>query len=371
MYLVALLTLIIQGCHMGSRVIASLLAISLGANEALIGLLIATYSFFPLALAVYSGRISDRFGSFRPMFFGSILLGLALLLPAVWPTLTMLFVSALLLGIGYILFNVSVQNLAGAIGRPEERTRNFSILALGYSGGHMSGPLIAGFGIDLFSHASTYLCFALLAFGSAALLAWSPRGHDQAPAGPRGSRSTLDLMREPRLRRALLISGLITTGFDLFIFYVPIYGHGIGLSATTIGLLLGTFAGATFVVRFTLPLFTGRYGVELVLATAALAGGAQLLVFPFIEFLPVLYLLSFGIGIALGCGQPLTLNLCYNRSPPGRSGEVTGMRLTINNVMHIAVPLAAGSVGALLGTAPVFWAAAGCLAAGARFTRKT
>ena len=59
--------------------------------------------------------------------------------------------------------------------------------------------------------------------------------------------------------------------------------------------------------------------------------------------------LSFGIGLTLGVSQPLTLNLTYNRSPAGRSGEVTGLRLTINNITHIAVPLAAGSIGALLG----------------------
>jgi len=83
--------------------------------------------------------------------------------------------------------------------------------------------------------------------------------------------------------------------------------------------------------------------------------------FAFIEFVPVLLLLSFGIGLTLGVSQPLTLNLTYNRSPAGRYGEVTGLRLTINNITHIAVPLAAGSVGALLGIAPVFWASAAIL----------
>jgi hypothetical protein len=39
------------------------------------------------------------------------------------------------------------------------------------------------------------------------------------------------------------------------------------------------------------------------------------------------------------------------------------LRLTINNITHIAVPLAAGSVGALLGIASVFWASAAILLA--------
>ena len=92
--------------------------------------------------------------------------------------------------------------------------------------------------------------------------------------------------------------------------------------------------------------------------------------FAFVEYVPALIALSFGIGLTLGVSQPLTLNLTYNRSPSGRSGEVTGLRLTINNITHIGVPLAAGSVGALLGIAPVFWASAAILAVSSFLSRR-
>ena len=73
---------------------------------------------------------------------------------------------------------------------------------------------------------------------------------------------------------------------------------------------------------------------------------------------------------AAGVSQPLTLNLAYNHSPPGRTGEVTGLRLTINNVTHIGVPIAAGSLAAVLGVAPVFWTSAALLAVAGYLTRK-
>ncbi len=97
------------------------------------------------------------------------------------------------------------------------------------------------------------------------------------------------------------------------------------------------------------------------MSTTLFSSAFLFLPFPFIEFVPALLALSFGIGFALGCCQPLTLNLAYNRSPPGRSGEVTGLRLTINNITHISMPLAAGVLGAILGVAPVFWASAALL----------
>ena len=368
-YLVTLLTLIAQGVHMGSRMVASLFAIELGANPLLIGVLISAYSAFPLLLAVYSGRLSDRFGARRPMIAGTAILACGFVLPYLWPRLPALYLSAALIGIGFIFYNVSAQNLAGALGTPEERTRNFSTLALGYSGGHMLGPLIGGYAIDYYGFTIAYLAYAILS-ALAMLVLLAQRGFDAGTRVSAGDRkSTLELLRSPPLRRAIVVSGLVVSGWDLYGFYVPIYGHSIGLSASAIGVILGVFAVASFVVRIALPMFTRRYGVETVLSVAMFAGAAAFLPFPFIEFVPALLALSFAIGLALGCGQPLTLNIVYNRSPPGRSGEVTGLRLTINNITHIGVPLAAGALGTALGVAPVFWASGAILAASGRLSR--
>ena len=368
-YLVTLLTLIAQGCHMGSRMVASLFAIELGANPLLIGVLISAYSAFPLLLAVYSGRLSDRFGARRPMIAGTAILACGLIIPYLWPKLPALYISAVLIGIGFIFYNVSAQNLAGALGTPEARTRNFSTLGLGYSGGHMVGPLIGGYAIDYYGFPTAYLAYAIL-MALALIVLLASRRADTASRAEIGERkSTLQLLQSPRLRRAIIVSGLVVTGWDLYGFYVPIYGHSIGLSASTIGVILGVFAVASFVVRIVLPLFTRRYGVERVLSIAMFAGAAAFLPFPFIEFVPALLALSFAIGFALGCGQPLTLNIVYNRSPAGRSGEVTGLRLTINNITHIGVPLAAGALGTALGVAPVFWVSGAILAASGQLSR--
>ncbi|MCW5604140.1 MAG: MFS transporter [Burkholderiales bacterium] len=359
---VTLLTLAMQGGHMGSRVVASLLALSLGAGPMLIGILIAAYSIFQLGFALVVGRISDRYGSRRPMLGGSIAFAAGLMIPAMFPTLPALFVSAPLVGTGFVFFNVAVQNLAGTLGSAAERTRNFSTLSLGYSSGHMIGPVIAGLMIDRYGFGPAYIAFAVLTLVPILTLALSTTlGAHGARGKPPAGSSAFDLLRLPPLRRTIIVSGLVTTGWDLYVFYVPIYGHSIGLSASTIGSILGAFAAASFIVRIALPALTRRFSVETVLAVAMCIAAALFLPFAFIEFVPALLALSFGIGLMLGVSQPLTLNLTYNRSPAGRSGEVTGLRLTINNVTHIAVPLAAGSVGALLGIAPVFWASAAIL----------
>ena len=123
-------------------------------------------------------------------------------------------------------------------------------------------------------------------------------------------------------------------------------------------------------MRALLPKLTRRYGIEPVLAAATFCAAALFLPFPLVTYVPALFALAFGIGLALGCSQPLTLNLAYNHSPPGHSGEVTGLRLTVNNIMHIGVPVTAGGLAAAIGVAPVFWASAALLAVSGYLARR-
>jgi hypothetical protein len=48
--------------------------------------------------------------------------------------------------------------------------------------------------------------------------------------------------------------------------------------------------------------------------------------------------------------------MTYNRSPAGRSGEALGLRFTVVNLTHMAIPLAFGTIGSALGLITVFFA---------------
>jgi MFS family permease len=75
----------------------------------------------------------------------------------------------------------------------------------------------------------------------------------------------------------------------------------------------------------------------------------------------MLVLVAFVLGLGLGSAQPLTIMLTYHHAPEGRSGEALGMRLTVNKITQIAIPVVFGGIGALFGLAPVFWANAAFL----------
>jgi MFS family permease len=366
-YVVFLIILCNMACWRASKVLATLFAIELGATQFYIGILVALYSLFPMLLALYAGKLSDRLGVRLPMIAGSLGLSLGLTLPYFAPSIAALYASAALIGASHVFYNVSVQNLVGMLSRPEVRTRNFSNYGLIMSVGSFIGPLTAGFSIDHFGHATSYLYIAAVPLISVVIimLARDPglgRAKKSAEDGHAGH--VKELLNNKPLRRTLLTSAAILTGTDLFQFYMPIYGRDIGLSASAIGVVLAMFAAASFVVRLVMPALVKRWGADLVLTVSLFIGAIAYLAFPWIADPRLLSTIAFVLGLGMGCGQPLTLMLIYNRAPPGRSGEAIGLRMTLNNFTHIVMPLFFGSLGTAFGVAPVFVVNAFMLAGG-------
>jgi MFS family permease len=368
--LIILLCVSIHGCYIGSKIVVSLLALQLGASPTTIGVIAALYGVAPLILGVHSGRLSDRVGVWLPLIMGAGMVLAAMLTGAVFQTVPALMVVTFLMGCGFVYYNVSIQNLVGFHGKLEDRARNFSWLSMGYSTSAFVGPMFAGFAIDFRGHiafagfvidlggyATAFAGFALSALTAIALLVLNrgKMGKKSAPAAAGTAHTTFDLLRDPPLRRVVVMSGLMVAAWEMYIFYMPLHAHNLGLSASSIGLVLGVYSVGAFFVRFLLPVLLARRTPAQLLATAMLFGAAAYAALPAIQVVWLLLCASFVIGLVLGVCQPLSMSLAFDRSPAGRTGEVTGLRLTANNVARIIVPVIAGLLGTTGGAAPVFW----------------
>jgi len=371
-WLIVLVTALTHTSFKGSKVLIALYAIELGANPFEIGVLFAMYSMFPIVLSIYAGRVADRFGARAPMVLGACGLSAGLLIPFLFPGLAILYLSATLIGMCYIFYVVTVQNLVGSIGEGHARTRNYSIFSLGVALTALFGPMTAGFAIDHIGHRYTYLLLAAVPLVPIiALLTFSrllpPM---KAKHGERHGQRLADLVQDRPLRRALLAAGIIETGLELFNLFLPIYGHSIGLTASQIGLCMGAFAAALMLVRTLMPWLAQRMSEEGVLSASLFLAAATCLIFPFVKSFGLLALVAFVLGLGLGCGSPLSMILAYNRAPPGRSGEAIGLRQMVNKATEMAMPLVFGILGTALGMIPVFWLDAVLLAWGAVLMRK-
>jgi MFS family permease len=363
---IIVLVLLNSGGYKGVRVLNTLFALELGADPFAVGVLLAMYALFPLILAVYAGKVSDRYGVRIPLLAGMTGMMAGVFLPFVLPGLPTLFLAAAITGLGFIFVQVSMQALTGSLGTGQARTRNFNIYALAVATTDFAGPVLAGFLIDRSGHVTTYLYLALLNLAAVVVLL-GLLGRLSAPAAAAGDRRQQrmsDLLRSADLRRIFIVGAVVFTGVDLFQLYMPLYAHSLGLSASAIGMVLGAFAAAAFVVRAMIPLLVRRFGEERTLVHALFVAAAACLLIPFFTDGFVLGAIAFAFGLGLGLGQPLSVILTYNYSPAGRAGEALGLRIAINNGIHVVVPVAFGAVGAALGLAPVFWITAAILAVG-------
>ena len=367
------ITVLAHTGFVGSRIVMSLFAIQQRATPLTIGALMALYALLPMLLAVAAGRLVDRVGTLRPLAWSGAALVAGLALPALWPALPGLFIAATLIGTAFMVVHVALNHAVGSLGTPADRAVHFSWFSLAFSIGGFCGPLLAGFTIDAAGHRLAFVAVAVTP-AVALVLVYLHRGampHRQVARGEAVGRHVADLLREPRLRGAFIVSALLATGWDLYTFVTPIYGSRIGLSASTIGVIMGSFAAATFAVRLVMPRLA-RHVREWTVVTAALViSGSAYSLFPFVSQVPLLMALSFLLGIGLGCAQPMIMALLYTASPPGRQGEVVGVRTTLLNASHTVMPLTFGALGSALGgMGPVFWLMSAVLLSGSAFAHR-
>lgn len=338
-----------------ARVVLTLYALTLGAPASSVGVLGGIFYLFPLLLSWPIGSLSDRVGPRRLLLMGAIAGTSALALPYFWRDLGAFYASAALCGLSIAFYHVTLQNLVGTLSAPEQRPRNFSNFSLVGATTNFVGPLIAGVSIDYFSHAIASLVivgisalgFVMLAIGWRVL----PKPRPKAPVVA----AAADIPADPGIWRMLVASAMVQLGTDLFQFYIPIYGHEIGLSASAIGAVLASFAAAAFVVRIFLPRLVRQAEPERVLTYAFYSGALGFLAMPFFHDVVLLSLIAFVFGLGMGCGTPLTVMLMFDRSSAGRSGRTLGIRLTITNAVRVLGPMVFGAVGTAFGIPPVFW----------------
>lgn len=371
-YLITALNLINGIALRGSRVVLALFAIQLGASAFEIGLLIALSSLMQLALGVSAGQAADRFGFRLPMIYGSIGGTIAMVMPYFVPSLAGLYISRALTGMTFIFFMVTLQNLAASVGEPAKRANNLTTFSLGQALAGLLGPVLIGIAIDHTGYTNSYLLLGGLALLPLLVLAAFHRSLPAPRKGKKreGDEKIVDLLQRPPLRRALLTGAMVFAAADLLNFYMPIYGHSIGLTATMIGIILGAHSAAAFVVRLVMPRLMKMATEERLMNACLLASGAIYLLFPLFENPWILAVVAFLLGLALGCGQPLSMILIYERAPEGRTGEALGLRMSINKIVQVGVPLLFGYLGSALGLLSVFWTTAVLLLGSGHLSRK-
>jgi MFS family permease len=358
---VSLVSLVVM---MGSTMVTPSLTLyakqGLGANEFLVGAVIAGFAIGRLIFDVPAGFLADRLGLNRAMILGlGILIGastLAGFASSYWVLLfarllegvaSSIYVSA---AIAFVLLSSDAAKRGTNIGSYQ------SILMLGPIVGPVVGAPIAEF----FGYNAPYFAFAALIFGAAVIMSIFSRRrkfniekveeeheHENREAGMAAYLNTAAIAT---FGFAFLRSGIYTTG-------VPLFAYGsLNLSVFDMGIILTMASLANLISSFFSGRLTQSYGMQKPLFGAILISGLLVAIIPLSTSMVYLLVVITLIGITSGFfGQSIAWAAEQIEEKVKRIGK-TNFRIALGVQSHVTRGIGfnrmIGDLGLILG--PLF-----------------
>lgn len=354
----------VHACMATTRVTASLWVLKQGYGEASVGMLLSLFAVAPIALSLWAGRLADRHGFHRPVAIGVSLAFVGALLPLLVQQLWAIATSCLLCGGAVAVAAVALQREAGLMAEePGELKKIFSWMALGPAMSNALSPIIAGLLIDHVGMTAAFGFATVLPLLAWALARKVPRNPPAVYTRSFREPAAWDLFRLPAYRRLLIVNLALSAGWDAHSFVVPVVGHARGLSASSIGLVLGSFATAATVVRLAIVRFADDIDEAKSLRVAMTVA---MLTFVAYAWLPGTLGLMCGsalLGVALGSVQPMVLAMLHRATPPERHGQALGLRMLTLNGATVGMPVGFGVLAAATALAAPMWVMAAALLA--------
>ena len=356
----------LHACMAGMRMAAPLMALREGFSAAAVGILLALFATTQVFLAIPAGRFTDKHGLRKPILLSVIAASAGAGIAVLFPIFPVLCLSALMTGGATGAMVIALQRHVGRSAQdPLELKKLFSWLALGPAVSNFIGPFSAGLLIDHSGFRMAFFFLALLPLLTWFLVRttreWPPTTNandDQSQPN-----TTWDLLKEPMMRRLMLVNWFLASCWDVHTFVVPILGHEKGLSASTIGAILGAFAISATLVRLLMPFIAKHLKEWVVVSGAMLLTGVIFGIYPFMPTAMTMGMCSVALGFVLGSVQPMIMSTLHQITPENRHGEALGLRMMAINASSVAMPLMFGLAGTVIGVAGLFWVTGALVAA--------
>ena len=368
--------------QMGKTPLLPLFAASLGASDALLGLVVAISTLTGMVTKPLFGLLSDRMGRRLWLLLGTAVFAGVPFLYGLIDSPGQLVVVRLLHGTATAIYGpVTVAYVAERGGK--RKAERLGWFGMARSGGYLVGPAVAGW---LLLTMDPVAVFTLI--GGLSMAAFVPvlaLGNEQPGAEGKkvGSvphatgtktalgriRAFVDAQAGLVTAPAIWLSGALEGSVFIVTYvvkaFLPVYALTAGYSTVEIGLFFTVQEGALVLLK---PL-GGRLGDRLGhLRAVSLGMGCLAFSLPFLlTAADTMGLLA--VAAAMGAAQalifPATVALIAEQAPPGRIGAGIGLAGSLKNGGKVAGPLLGGLLISLTGYSGLFWLLAGALAVGA------
>jgi MFS family permease len=293
---------------MGSSMVTPSLTLyaqqGLGANEFLVGAVIAGFAIGRLVFDIPAGVLTDRLGLNRTMILGLAILVGSSVLAGVAPSYWVLLFARVLEGVGSSIYVSAAIAFVLLSSEAAKRGTNIGSYQSMLMLGPIIGPVIGAPIAVYFGYNSPYFAFAIMIAAALAIVAaLNHRGRFavERPASARDSS-----VRQARMTVYLNTAAIATFGFaflrsGIYTTGMPLFAYGdLALSVVDVGIILTLASAANLASSFFSGRITQMYGMQKPLFAALLASAALVAVIPLSTSMLSLLAIVTLIGVTSG-----------------------------------------------------------------------
>lgn len=277
------------------------------------GLIIALFTLMAGISRPFSGKLTDKVGRVPVMIFGSLVCVICSLLYPVLTTVAGFLILRFFHGFSTGFKPTATSAYAADVVHPSRRGEALGALAMGYTLGMSSGPIIGSFLVDHYSYAVMFYTASALAMGSVIILY---NVKETLPNPEKFKLQHLQIKRHEIFERTsikpALIMLLVSFPFGCTVTLAPDLCEWLGMHNK--GLFFATYTFTSLLVRLVSNKSSDRYGRIIVLIYSSVIAIVALLLFSFANSILVLMIGAAIFGISWGNIGPTitawTVDLC-------------------------------------------------------------
>jgi MFS family permease len=301
------------------QAVVPLLVIDLGGDAALVGIVVAIYSFPSMILRPFIGRLADERGLHPTWSVGTFLLAIVAALYSI-PSLIAVAANRLLHGSAWAAFNTGGHATMARSAPADRRGQATSVYNLVIA---VSQLLIPGLGLVIattFGFTQTFLLAAAIAFAAFLLIRLGPVPR----AAPIPRSPGTDAPRQRLIERGavlpMLFETIFTAAVPLYFSFLPLFALRHDIPIASIAIFFPIYGTVFLIARSLFTPWSDRLGRRRLLGISVVFAVIGLSVGAVAQDLPTIIISGclFAIGPALE--TPASMALAIDRSDPSRSG---------------------------------------------------
>ena len=301
------------------QAVVPLLVVNLGGDAALVGIVVAIYSFPSMILRPFIGRLADERGLHPTWSVGTFLLAITAALYSI-PSLITVAANRLLHGSAWAAFNTGGHATMARSAPADRRGQASSVYNLVIAVAQLAVPGLGLVIATTFGFTPTFLLAAVIAIAAFLLIRLGPVPRPK----PMPRSSNPGQVRQRLIERGavlpMLFETLFTAAVPLYFSFLPLFAIKHGIPIASIAIFFPIYGTVFLLARSLFTPWSDRLGRRLLLAISVVFAIIGLSVGAIAQDLPTIILSGclFAIGPALE--TPASMALAIDRSDPRRSG---------------------------------------------------